>query len=48
MVQALSDGMTDAARYSLLAATAFLALGFIGALQVRRAADEGKAMEKAN
>ena len=43
VVQALSDGMTDAARYSLLAATAFLALGFIGALQVRRAANEGEA-----
>lgn len=43
VVQALSDGMTDAARYSLLAATVFLALGFIGALQVRRAANEGEA-----
>lgn len=42
VVQALSDGMTDAARYSLLAATAFLALGFIGTLQVRRAAENQK------
>ena len=38
MVQALSGGMTGSARYSLLAVTAFLALGIIGALQVRRAA----------
>ena len=38
VVQALSEGMADAARWSLLAATAFLALGFVGALQVRRAA----------
>ena len=42
VVQALSGGKTDAARYSLLAATAFLALGFIGTLQVRRAAENQK------
>ena len=42
-VQALSDGMTDAARYSLLAATAFLVLGFISAMRVLRAANEGEA-----
>ncbi|OIR46459.1 hypothetical protein [Corynebacterium sp. NML130628] len=41
VVQALSEGMADAARWSLLAATAFLALGFVGALQVRRAAGGG-------
>ncbi|MGV0350831.1 MFS transporter [Corynebacterium guaraldiae] len=38
LVRALSDGMSDAARWSLLAAVAFLGLGFIGALQVRKAA----------
>ena len=38
VVQALSEGMTDAAQRSLVAATAFLALGFVGALRVRCAA----------
>ena len=38
VVQALCDGMSDAARWSLLAAVAFLLLGFIGALRVRKAA----------
>ncbi len=38
LVRALSDGMSDAARWSLLTAVAFLGLGFIGALQVRKAA----------
>ena len=38
VVQVLSESMADAARWSLLAATAFLALGFVGAFQVRRAA----------
>lgn len=37
--------MTDAAHYSLLAATAFLALGFIGALQVHRAAENQEQAE---
>lgn len=44
-MQALSGGMTDAAHYSLLAATAFLALGFIGALQVHRAAENQEQAE---
>lgn len=48
VVQALSDGMTDAARYCLLAATAFLALGFIGAMRVRRGANESSSMEQSN
>ncbi|MER0080248.1 hypothetical protein ABRP87_09930 [Corynebacterium sp. KPL2830] len=30
--------MTNAAQWSLVAAAAFLALGFVGALRVRRAA----------
>lgn len=38
VVQALSEGLTNAAQWSLVAATAFLALGFVGALRVRRAA----------
>lgn len=38
VVQALSQGMTNAAQWSLVAAAAFLALGFVGALRVRRAA----------
>lgn len=38
VVQALSEGMTNAAQWSLVAATAFLALGFVGALRVRSAA----------
>ncbi|MDK8670817.1 hypothetical protein [Corynebacterium sp. MSK195] len=45
VVQALGDGMTDATCYSFLAAIGFLALGFIGVLQVRRAANESKAVE---
>ncbi|MDK4336763.1 hypothetical protein [Corynebacterium accolens] len=40
VVQALSEGMTNAPQWSLVAATAFLALGFVGALRVRRAAGE--------
>lgn len=40
VVQALSEGLTNAAQWSLVAATAFLALGFVGALRVRRAAGE--------
>ncbi|WP_168162080.1 MULTISPECIES: hypothetical protein [Corynebacterium] len=32
--------MANAAQWSLVAATAFLALGFVGALRVRRAAGE--------
>ena len=36
VVQALSEGMTNAAQWSLVAATAFLALGFVGALRIRR------------
>ncbi|MER0027505.1 hypothetical protein [uncultured Corynebacterium sp.] len=38
VVQALSEGMTNPAQWSLVAATAFLALGFVGALRVRCAA----------
>lgn len=38
VVQTLSEGLTNAAQWSLVAATAFLALGFIGALRVRSAA----------
>jgi drug resistance efflux protein len=38
VVQALSEGVTNAAQWSLVAATAFLALGFVGALRVCRAA----------
>ena len=48
VVQALSDGLTGAARYSLLAATAFLALGFVSAMRVRRAANESSSMEQSN
>lgn len=48
VVQALSDGMIDAARYSLLAASAFLALGFISAMRVLRAANESSSMEQSN
>lgn len=40
VVQALSEGMATAARWSIVAVTAFLALGFVGALRVRRAAGE--------
>lgn len=40
VVQALSEGLTIAAQWSLVAANAFLALGFVGALRVRRAAGE--------
>ena len=39
-MRALSEGMANAAQWSLVAATAFLALGFVGALRVRRAAGE--------
>ena len=35
-----SVSMKDAARFPLLAATAFLVLGFIGALQIRWAAEK--------
>ncbi|MDK6812884.1 DHA2 family efflux MFS transporter permease subunit [Corynebacterium sp. UMB6689] len=38
LVQALSEGMSDAARWSLLAAVMFLVLGVFGALQVQKAA----------
>jgi drug resistance efflux protein len=48
VVQALSDGMTGAVRYSLLAATAFLALGFVSAMRVRRGANESSSMEQSN
>lgn len=48
VVQALSDGRTDAARYSLLAATAFLALSYISAMRVHHAANEDEAMEQSN
>ena len=37
-VDALSAGFTDGSRWALLIATAFLALGFIGALRLKRAA----------
>lgn len=37
-VTALASGFADATRWSLLVATAFLVLGFVGALVVRRAA----------
>ncbi|HAM13200.1 MAG TPA: hypothetical protein DCO91_07775, partial [Microbacterium sp.] len=37
-VTALSNGFADATRWSLLVATVFLLLGFVGALVVRRAA----------
>jgi len=40
-VQALADGFADATRWSLLVATAFLLLGFIGALRLRRASERG-------
>lgn len=36
-VDALTSGFSDATRWSLLLATVFLALGFIGALRLRRA-----------
>jgi hypothetical protein len=39
VVQALSGAFADATRISLLAASAFLVLGFIAALRVRRAAE---------
>ena len=48
VVQALSDGLTGAARYSLLAATAFLALGFVSAMRVRRAVNESSSMAQSN
>ena len=48
VVQALSDGMTEAVRYSILAATAFLVLGFISAMRVRHAANESSFMEQPN
>lgn len=35
-----TNGWINAAQWSLVAATAFLALGFVGALRVRRAAGE--------
>lgn len=38
VVSALSDGFADATRWSLLVAAAFLVLGFVGAVFVRRAA----------
>lgn len=37
-VTALTAGFTDAVRWAIVTATVFLALGFIGALQLRRAA----------
>lgn len=37
-VQALANGFAEATRWSLLVAAGFLVLGFIGALQLRRAA----------
>lgn len=40
VVQALSEGMTNATQWSLVAVTAFLAWGFVCALRVRRAAGE--------
>ncbi|MFA1532752.1 MFS transporter [Corynebacterium belfantii] len=40
VVRALSEGMANAAQWSLVAATVFVALGFVGALRVRRAAGE--------
>ena len=36
-VDALTGGFADATRWALLIATVFLALGFIGALRLRRA-----------
>ena len=36
-VDALTGGFVDATRWALLIATVFLALGFIGALRLRRA-----------
>ena len=36
-VDALTSGFADATRWALLIATVFLALGFIGALRLRRA-----------
>ncbi len=39
-VAALSAGFTDATRWSLLIATGFLALGLVGAVQLRRATHE--------
>ena len=40
MVWALSEGMANAAQWSLVAATAFFALSLVGALRVLRAAAE--------
>ena len=37
VVDALAAGFTDATRWSILVATAFLLLGLIGAFQLRRA-----------
>lgn len=37
-IDALAGGFTDGARWALLIATAFLALGFVGAVRLRRAA----------
>lgn len=42
-VKALTDGFTDGTRWSLLIATAFLALGFIGAVRLRKAAAKSEA-----
>ena len=38
-VNALAEGFTDATRWALLIATAFLALGFVGAIKLRRASE---------
>jgi len=46
VVQALSEGMANAAQWSLVAATAFFALSLVGALRVLRAAGgEGERRE---
>ncbi|MCT1478862.1 DHA2 family efflux MFS transporter permease subunit [Microbacterium sp. p3-SID336] len=44
-VDALAGGFTDGTRWALLIATAFLALGFVGAVQLRRAARTPAAAE---
>ncbi|QMS56126.1 hypothetical protein CIB50_0000826 [Kocuria varians] len=38
MIDALSTGFTHATQWALVIATGFILLGFLGALQVRRAA----------
>lgn len=40
VVDALSAGFADATRWALLTAAVFLALGFVGALRLKRAADK--------